>query len=56
MAVGCIFLYIKNKKLNINKKYISEICEISEVTINKCYKKISVNKDIIDLFQQEKFN
>ena len=56
MAVGCIFLYIKNKKLNINKKYISEICEISEVTINKCYKKLSVNKDIIDLFQQEEFN
>ena len=56
MAVGCIFLYIKNKKLNINKKYISETCEISEVTINKCYKKLSVHKDIINLFQQKEFN
>lgn len=56
MAVGCIFLYIKTKKMNINKKQISEKCEISEVTINKCYKKLSVNKEIIDLFQQKEFN
>ena len=44
MASGCIYLYIKNKKLKISKKDISNISQISEVTINKCYKKI--NDDI----------
>jgi len=40
MAAGCIFLYIKLCKLTIHKKHISDICKISEVTINKCYKKL----------------
>jgi len=40
MASGCILLYIKLIDSNISKKEISEICRISEVTINKCYKKI----------------
>lgn len=46
MASGCIFLYTKIKSLNINKKDISNITQISEVTINKCYKKISEHPDI----------
>lgn len=40
MAAGCIFLYIKLNELDIHKKVISDICKISEVTINKCYKKL----------------
>tara|TARA_Y100000389_G_scaffold48253_1_gene43494 strand:- start:3436 stop:4371 length:936 start_codon:yes stop_codon:yes gene_type:complete len=40
MAAGCIYLYIKLTSLDIHKKQISEICKISEVTINKCYKKL----------------
>ena len=40
MAAGCIYLYIKTNYLSINKKQISEICKISEVTINKCFKKL----------------
>ena len=40
MASGCIYLYIKHNKLDINKKHISDVCKISEVTINKCYKKL----------------
>ena len=39
-ASGIILLYSKNNKLLINKKDISIISNISEVTINKCYKKI----------------
>ena len=39
MASGCIYLFIKINSLNINKKDISNITQISEVTINKCYKK-----------------
>ena len=40
MASGCIYLYIKYKQLDISKKNIGEVCKISEVTINKCSKKI----------------
>ena len=44
MACGCIYLYIKFKNFNISKKIISENCLISEVTINKCYKKLYSNE------------
>lgn len=40
MASGCIYLYIKQLELDISKKLIAETCKISEVTINKCYKKL----------------
>jgi len=42
IAAGCIFLFSKKKKLNITKKDISDICKISEVTINKCTKKLEL--------------
>lgn len=49
IAAGCIFYYIKKKSLEqITKKQISEICKISEVTINKCTKKIEVNVNLFD--------
>ena len=44
IAAGCIFYYIKKNNIDISKKQISEICIISEVTINKCCKKLE-NKD-----------
>lgn len=40
MAAGCIYLYIKHHNLEVHKKDISDVCKISEVTINKCYKKL----------------
>ena len=48
MASGCIYLFIKFYGLDISKKQISEISKISEVTINKCYKKLENNIDIMD--------
>ena len=48
MASGCIYLYIKIKNLKITKSDISNISQISEVTINKCYKKIHDNQYIKD--------
>ena len=45
MAAGCIYLYIKINELDIHKKQISDICKISEVTINKCYKKLEEYTD-----------
>lgn len=43
MASGCIYLYCKLKNNKITKKDISDICKISEVTINKCFKKLESN-------------
>ena len=49
IAAGCIFYYIKKNSLeNITKKNISDICKISEVTINKCTKKIELNDHLFD--------
>ena len=45
MASGCIYLYIKTNSLTISKKNISDVCKISEVTINKCYKKLEPYTD-----------
>ena len=40
VAAGIIYLISQIFNLNINKKHIFIISEISEVTINKCYKKL----------------
>jgi transcription initiation factor TFIIB len=40
VAAGCILYYCKHNNIEFNKKEISSICKISEVTINKCNKKI----------------
>ena len=45
MAAGCIYLYIKEVNYNIHKKNIADVCKISEVTINKCYKKLEIHKE-----------
>jgi transcription initiation factor TFIIIB Brf1 subunit/transcription initiation factor TFIIB len=45
IASGCIYLYCLENKLSFNKKDISRVCLISEVTINKCYKKLYDNID-----------
>ena len=41
VAAGSIFLVITLCKLNIPKKSVSTACKISEVTISKCFKKLS---------------
>ena len=48
MASGCIYLYVKVLKLEISKKDISDVCKISEVTINKCAKKLETSEIIMD--------
>ena len=51
MASGCIYLYITRMKMKISKKEISDICKISEVTINKCYKKLENIPEITECCQ-----
>jgi transcription initiation factor TFIIB len=45
MAAGCIYLYIKEEEYVFHKREISDVCKVSEVTINKCYKKLENHKD-----------
>jgi len=40
IAAGCIYKFCLDNNINISKRDISEICNISEVTINKCYLKL----------------
>ena len=47
IAAGIIFYVIQKCNLNISKKEIHVITEISEVTINKCYKKLDSKKDAL---------
>ena len=45
IATGTIFLVSNLCNLKITKKIISKECDISEVTINKCYKKLDKIKN-----------
>lgn len=47
IAAGCIYLVSVHYDMNISKKEIAKACEISEVTINKCYKKLTKYKDYL---------
>ena len=48
IASGCIYYFIKKKELDITKKNISDICKISEVTINKCCKIIEEKDELFN--------
>ena len=47
IAAGVIYLVSNIGKHNITKKQISKVCDISEVTINKCYKKLETYSKFI---------
>ena len=51
MAAGCIYMYVKYTDKQMSKKEISDVCKISEVTVNKCYKKIDTNVVILDFLK-----
>tara|TARA_B100000963_G_scaffold239550_1_gene209545 strand:- start:1171 stop:2145 length:975 start_codon:yes stop_codon:yes gene_type:complete len=51
MAAGCIYLFSKYRQNSLTKKEISDVCKISEVTINKCMKKLESNKDMMTYLQ-----
>ena len=48
IAAACVFLIAGKNNLGITKKKISHHCEISEVTITKCFKKLDMYKDFIN--------
>jgi transcription initiation factor TFIIB len=57
IAAGIIFYVSQMCNLNINKKNVNTISEISEVTINKCYKKLeSLESNLIPKKILQKYN
>jgi transcription initiation factor TFIIB len=60
VAAGCILLVANTYNVNISKKQISEIFDISDVTISKTYRKIHpyykiiLNNKVTDLILQKK--
>ena len=52
--VSSVIFYVSNQlNLNINKNKITQVCNISEVTINKCYHKlVKFNKDFYDIINE----
>ena len=45
IAAGIVYFIAQICKLNINKRDVKNVSEISEVTINKCFKKLEKMKD-----------
>ena len=45
IAAGVVYFIAQNCNLNISKQDIKKICGVSEVTINKCYKKMELIKE-----------
>lgn len=56
IAAGIIFFIIKLAKLGITKNQIREVCNVSEVTINKCSKKIEkIQGEVVPRVVLEKY-
>jgi transcription initiation factor TFIIIB Brf1 subunit/transcription initiation factor TFIIB len=47
ISAGIVYFVCQKCNLNISKKAITLISKISEVTINKCYKKLEVHETIL---------
>jgi len=45
IAAGVVYFIAQMCKLNVNKRDVKNVSEISEVTINKCFKKLEKIKD-----------
>lgn len=46
VAAGTLFYYCMANDIDYNKKQIAEICDVSEVTITKCYKRLQKYKHL----------
>ena len=57
IAAGVIYFISQICNLNISKVEVKNICSVSEVTINKCFKKLENIKDqLIPLAILNKYN
>jgi len=57
IAAGIVYFVAQMCNINISKKHIHSVSEISEVTINKCFKKLeSISSDLIPSTIVNKYN
>lgn len=49
VAAGTLYYYCVSKDIDYNKKQIADICEVSEVTITKCYKRLTKYKSLLSV-------
>jgi len=57
IAAGVVYFISQNCKLNVSKRDVKIISEISEVTINKCHKKLETLRDqLIPQVVRDKYN
>lgn len=47
IAAGCLILYVKEKKIRISVKKISELCEVSNITADGAYKELRKVKEFL---------
>jgi transcription initiation factor TFIIIB Brf1 subunit/transcription initiation factor TFIIB len=47
IAAGVVYFIAQMCKLNVSKRDVKNVSEISEVTINKCFKKLEKIKDVL---------
>ena len=47
VAAGALYYYCIDNKLEFSKKQIADVCEVSEVTITKCYKRLKKYKELL---------
>jgi transcription initiation factor TFIIIB Brf1 subunit/transcription initiation factor TFIIB len=47
VAAGSIFYFVSQNKLSVTKKQISDVCEVSEVTIMKTHKRIKKYESLL---------
>ena len=45
VASGILYFVARIYNINVTKKDMKTVCGVSEVTINKCYKKLVENKE-----------
>lgn len=48
VAAGAIYYYCFKNEIDFSKKQIADVCEVSEVTITKCFKRLQKFKELID--------
>ena len=47
IAAGIVYFVAQNCNLNVSKQDIKTVCGVSEVTINKCFKKLEILRDTL---------
>ena len=45
IAAGIVYFVAQICQLNVSKQEVKVICGVSEVTINKCYKKLDIIRE-----------